>query len=264
MNSPKYVWKFRLFDVPVAVLPSFWFLCVAFSPFLRRIDPETPWVWGLLGWTAATTLAFLLHELGHALAAKRLFGATPEIALGIGTAPNGAAVFGGVTSWRPVYSKKTTNWSQAFVSFAGAGAGFLGVAALLAVAFLCGCDFTVGLAAGTPIPIVLPTDWAVGVDSGAPFSAFLGYFVFGFIYICVFWGAINLAPVYPLDGGQIATALGAQLSPKNGVRNALILSVLCAGGLAYFFFSQGGVFAAFFFAYLTYQNYAILQNATRR
>ena len=54
----QYVWKFRLFGVPVAVLPSFWFLCVAFSPFLSEIDPETPWVWGLLGWTAATTLAF--------------------------------------------------------------------------------------------------------------------------------------------------------------------------------------------------------------
>ena len=264
MNSPRYVWKFRLFGVPVAVLPSFWFLCVAFSPFLSRIDPETPWVWGLLGWTAATTLAFLLHELGHALAAKRLFGATPEIALGIGTSPNGASVFGGVTSWRPVYSKKPTHWSQAVVSFAGSGAGFLGVAALLAVAFLCGCDFTVGIAAGTPIPIIFPTEWAVGVDSDEPLAAFLGYFVFGFIWICVFWGAVNLVPVYPLDGGQIATALGTRLSPKNGVRNALILSVVCAAGLAYFFFLRGSVFAAFFFAYLTYQNYAILQNATRR
>lgn len=260
----QYVWKFRLFGVPVAVLPSFWFLCVAFSPFLSRIDPETPWIWGLLGWTAATTLAFLLHELGHALAAKRLFGAKPEIALGVGTSPNGASVFGGVTSWRPVYSKKPTNWSQAFVSFAGAGAGFLGVAALLAVAFLCGCEFTVGIAAGTPIPIVFPTEWAVGVDSNEPLASFLGYFVFGFIWICVFWGAVNLVPVYPLDGGQIATALGAQLSPQNGVRNALILSVVCAAGLAYFFFSRGSVFAAFFFAYLTYQNYALLQNASRR
>lgn len=260
MNSPRYVWKFRLFGVPVAVLPSFWFLCVAFSPFLSRIDPETPWIWGLCGWTAATTLAFLLHELGHALAAKRLWNASPEIALGIGTAPSGASVFGGVTVWRPVYSKKPTNWSQAFVSFAGSGAGFLGVAVLLAVAFLRGCEFCV--LSETPIPIVLPFDWVVLAESGDPFSAFCGYFVFGFIYICVFWGAVNLVPVYPLDGGQIATALGAQLSPQNGVRNALILSVVCAAGLAYFFFSRGSVFAAFFFAYLTYQNYALLQNAS--
>ena len=258
----QYVWKFRLFGVPVAVLPSFWFLCVAFSPFLSEIDPETPWVWGLLGWTAATTLAFLLHELGHALAAKLLWNAKPEIALGIGTAPSGASVFGGVTSWRPNYSKKPTNWSQAFVSFAGSGAGFLGVAALLAVAFLYGCELQTFMHAG--IPIVLPLDWAVGVDSGAPSAAFLGYFVYGFIWICVFWGAINLAPVYPLDGGQIATALGAQISPRNGVRNALLLSILSGAGLAYFFFLQKNVFAAFFFAYLTYQNFAILQNASRR
>lgn len=262
MNSPRYVWKFRLFGVPVAVLPSFWFLCVAFSPFLSEIDPEKPWIWGLLGWTAASTLAFLLHELGHALAAKRLFGAAPEIALGIGTAPGGASVFGGVTSWSPVYSKKPTNWSRAFVSFAGAGAGFLGVAALLATAFLCGCEF--GVSFKTPIPIVLPLDWLVGADSSAPFDAFLGYFIWGFIYIGVFWGAINLAPVYPLDGGQIATALGAQISPRNGVRNALTLSVVCAAGLAYFFFLRGSVFAALFFAYLAYQNFAILENASRR
>ena len=260
MNSPRYVWKFRLFGVPVAVLPSFWFLCVAFSPFLSRIDPETPWVWGLLGWTAAATLAFLLHEFGHALAAKRFFGAQPEIALGIGTAPSGASVFGGVTSWRPVYSKKPTNWSRAFVSFAGSGAGFLGVAAFLAIAFLCGCELQVFTFSG--IPIVLPTEWAVVADSGVPLDAFRGYFVFAFIYICVFWGAINLVPVYPLDGGQIATALGAQLSPQNGVRNALAVSVVCAAGLAYFFFTQKSVFTAFFFAYLTYQNYAMLQNAS--
>jgi uncharacterized membrane protein len=44
----------------------------------------------------------------------------------------------------------------------------------------------------------------------------------------------------------------------------LYLVIGCAAGLAYFFFTRGSVFAAFFFAYLTYQNYAILQNATRR
>lgn len=264
MNSPRYVWKFRLFGVPVAVLPSFWFLCVAFSPFLSRIDPETPWIWGLLGWTAATTLAVLTHEFGHALAAKRLYGASPEIALGIGTAPDGTFVFGGVTVWRSFYSQKSSNWNQAFVALAGANSLFLGVVALLAVAFLCGCEFTVGIAAGAPIPLVFPTEWALGVDSNDPLAAFLGYFVFGFIWICIFWGAINLVPVYPLNGGQIATALCAQLSPKNGVRNALILSVVCAAGLAYFFFLHESVFAAFFFAYLTYQNYALLQNASRR
>lgn len=261
MHSTRYVWRFRLLGVPVAILPSFWFLCVAFSPFLGRIDPESPWLFGLLGWTAATTVAFLAHELGHALAAKRCFGATPEIALGIGTAPNGAAVFGGVTSWHPIYSKRPTAWSRAFVSFAGPGFGFLGVVALLAIAFLCGCEFIVSTSG--PIPLVLPLDWALGIDSHEPFATFLGYFVYGFIWIGVFWGAINLAPVYPLDGGQISTALASQISPKRGVGVALTLSAVCAVGLAAFFYWRGSVFAAFFFAYLAYQSYALASGGSR-
>ncbi|MBR4835320.1 MAG: hypothetical protein IKU86_13475 [Thermoguttaceae bacterium] len=257
MNLTRYVWRFRLFGVPVAVLPSFWFLCVAFSPFLNRIDSEKPWLFGLLGWTGATTVAFLLHELGHALAAKRCFGASPEIALGIGTATNGASVFGGVTSWRPVYSKTPTAWSRAVVSFAGPGLGLLGVAALFAVAFLCGCEFAGGNVAGTPIPLVLPLDWAVGIASNEPLDAFVGFFVYGFIWIGVFWGAINLAPIYPLDGGQITTALAAHFLPKNGVRAAAILSIVCAVGLAAFFYFCKSFFGALFFAYLAYQNYSL-------
>ena len=51
---------------------------------------------GAAGWVAALLISFLVHELGHALTARRYFGAKPEITLGIGRSPSGASVFGGV------------------------------------------------------------------------------------------------------------------------------------------------------------------------
>lgn len=266
MNWAKYDWKFRLFDVPICVKPSFWILCVVFSPFLSGLSEGTPWVFGLLGWSAAILLSFLLHELGHALVAKRLYGARPAIDLGIGRTASGASVFGGVTTWSPTYAGRAPNgWGRALLAFAGPATGFLGAGILLGIAFLCGCRLFVANAGGSlPIPMILPFEWVAGVESANALSFAAGWFVYGFIWISVFWGALNLVPVYPLDGGQIATALAVQGDPKNGMKTASTISIIFAVLLAYLFYREGSVFAAFFFGYLAYQNYQALQFYSRR
>jgi membrane-associated protease RseP (regulator of RpoE activity) len=43
---------------------------------------------------------------------------------------------------------------------------------------------------------------------------------------------LNLLPIWPLDGGQIARELFDFFSPGRGIRTALGLSMLIAGGIA--------------------------------
>jgi Zn-dependent protease len=51
--------------------------------------------------------------------------------------------------------------------------------------------------------------------------------------INLFWGAINLLPVWPLDGGQISRDLMEWLHPANGVRISLGISIVVAGLIAF-------------------------------
>ena len=52
------------------------------------------------------------------------------------------------------------------------------------------------------------------------------------ILINLFWGLVNLLPVYPLDGGQISRDVCSGLWPEGGVRFSLGLSTFVAGVIA--------------------------------
>ncbi len=256
MNLSKYNWNFTLFGVPVCVMPSFWILCVLFSPFVSGYGGEGSWLFGLIGWSAAVLLSFLLHELGHALAARRLLGARPTIDLGIGRGSSGAFVFGGVTSWTPTFN--ASHKSRAIVSAAGPCAALIGAVVLLLIAFLEGSSFSYTLELGF-LPVVFPTDWLIGVQSSSPIRMAFSYFVYGFFWIGFFWSFVNLVPIFPLDGGQVLTSA---LVAKNGARGALLglkISIACGVVVAALFLSEGSLFAAFFFFYLAYRNYQTLK-----
>ena len=49
--------------------------------------------------------------------------------------------------------------------------------------------------------------WYVVISRRFAQNKFLSFFCFGFIQIGLFWAVMNLIPVYPLDGGQIAREL---------------------------------------------------------
>lgn len=71
------------------------------------------------------------------------------------------------------------------------------------------------------------------------------------IWINFFWTFINLLPILPLDGGQIARdALGP--SRREVTR---WLGVICAGVIAYWAFSIGQLFLGLMLAYLGFMNY---------
>jgi Zn-dependent protease len=78
--------------------------------------------------------------------------------------------------------------------------------------------------------------------------------------INIFWGLINLLPVYPLDGGQISRQLLISSDPYGGIRKSLWLSVIVGGvvavvGWAYMNQPYLGVM----FGMLAFSSYTMLQ-----
>jgi len=77
----------------------------------------------------------------------------------------------------------------------------------------------------------------------------------------IFWGLINLVPVFPLDGGNVARYALLQFDPRDGVRKSLWISVVAGGlvavlGLVYF----RSIYMAFLFGFLAFQSYQSLRN----
>jgi stage IV sporulation protein FB len=185
----------------------------------------------LLLWVACVFVSVLVHELGHALLG-RLFGSQGQIVL---------YSFGGLAIGS---SRLRARWQRIAVYLAGPLAGFgLYVLAHLALG---GGDREFG----SPLEYL-----------GLKFLA----------WINLFWGLLNLLPIWPLDGGQVSRDLLDGLMPEKGVRVALGLSLVVAGVLAVHSLSQeyghplipylnyGGTFPAIFFGLLALNSYQALQ-----
>ena len=176
--------------------------------------------------------------MGHALAA-RAYGWQPQITL------HG---FGGLASYQPTY--RSTR-AQILITAAGPGAGFS-----VRGADRCGdCRWR-----GTSVVF----GWRFGSLLPIRFEAFdsdqLNMLISDLLYINIFWGLVNLLPVYPLDGGQISRELFGLVSPADSVRQSLWLSVIAAAAVAVLAFTRlDDKYIAFFFAYLAYTSYSTLQ-----
>jgi len=166
-------------------------------------------------WMMVVFVSILWHELGHAFAFRR-YGKNPHIVLhGMG----GYAQASGSLSRR----------EDIIVSLAGPGFGF----------FL---GFLVWLVIRAYPQIVV----------GRPF---MGSFVNAMLFVNIFWSAVNLLPVLPLDGGRVCAALvagrRADLAPKIGLGTAAVVAVLAL--------SSGQIYIAILFGFLGYQNWKMMQ-----
>jgi Zn-dependent protease len=99
---------FSLFGIPVRIGLGFWLMSFVFG--FRSDRPFAAGVRSALAWTAIVFVSILLHEMGHALVARR-FGAKPSIKLHA----FGGLTFTGVNMSRP---------RQIAVSLAGPFMGF--------------------------------------------------------------------------------------------------------------------------------------------
>ncbi len=236
-EPPRTPWdlNFWLFGFPVRVHPLFWLVAI----FLGASGD----VRGLLTWVVVLFVSILLHELGHATA-MRAYGLQPSILLyGLG----GLAIYNQLGASR---SGAPQPRSQILISLAGPGAGFLLAAVLIAAIKLSGHHVEF-------FPLGVDGPWIVTDPIGSPL---FGRFLRQLLFFNIIWGLVNLLPVYPLDGGQIAREILVNLNPRDGIRQSLMLSVFAAAGVAVFAVSIDEWFVVILFGYLAYSSYTTLQS----
>jgi Zn-dependent protease len=226
---------FRVFGIPVRVHPFFWLIAALLG--IRLQEPIQ-----VLIWVAAVFVSILVHEMGHAIAALA-HGWQPSVTL---------YGLGGLASYRPTYHDTR---SQVIISLAGPGAGFVFIGLILAVVHLSGHN--IYRSEFGPVPF-----WV----AFRPFaSAELNYLVQDLIFINIFWGLVNLLPVYPLDGGKVAREVFLNINAREGVVQSLWLSVFTGAGLAAFgLITLRSVFMAVFFGYMAYSSYMMIQQYSGR
>lgn len=179
---------------------------------------------GDLQFSIAWVAAVLVSILVHELGhafLQRFFGGSPEIVL---------YAFGGYAS---AVGVRETWWRNVLISLAGPGAGFglwLAILGLLQ-AF------------------------------GPPHNRMADVFVGSMLWINLVWSLLNLAPIWPLDGGRVARELLTRfLKPTTGIVASLVLSIVCATALAaYSYATTGSLWNTLLFALLAYQSYETLQ-----
>ncbi len=117
---------------------------------------------GVVLFVAIGLVSITLHELGHALVARRA-GAEPHVEL---------AGFGGVTRYMPTARSRTRPWALAI--------GLAGPA--------------VGIAVGIAAIIVR--------DATGPYAGVAAQAWQVLVFTSIGWSVLNLLPIPPLDGGQ--------------------------------------------------------------
>ena len=203
-------WSFRIFGVPVHVKFWFWAACL----LTGANQQETS---AILIWVAACFGSILLHEMGH-VGAFRVFGAEAEV---------GLYGWGGLAI--PRRGVRGT-LARLTVSLAGPAAGFCAAGGAAAVAGFAGARIHLGWYLFLPWLAAYPAT-AAGATPGT--SSYLLYVLLNdLLFVNLYWGLVNLLPVYPLDGGQASRALFEQSDPARGRRKSLILSVALAAAIA--------------------------------
>ncbi|HET6324633.1 MAG TPA: site-2 protease family protein [Planctomycetaceae bacterium] len=227
VGTTPYDLRFRLFGIPVTVIPWFWLaaLITGWQPSSRDY-PDL-----LAIWIGCLFVSILVHEMGHALTALA-FGWPPQIYL---------YGFGGLAVYRPTSGRATGR--SVLISFAGPAAGFV----------------LYGLIFGLQ-QLIIPTAWFENLRPRTQLQ--IADFIGQMQWINLRWGLVNLLPVLPLDGGRIAEALLTRFRPWDGPRLAAMLSVVVAGLVAIYFVTHReryGTYPALLFGLLAFSNIQSLQ-----
>jgi len=201
---------FTLGRIPVGATLGYAILALFFSSQLFNVGVE----FGLVG-VFVLTLSLLVHEFGHALAA-RYYRLSPRVTL-VG--------WGGVCHHMP--AKKDGH--DAVIVIAGPLAGLvLGVLALVAQSV-----------------------FSSELQQRQLFAVTLDLLV----YIGVYWSLVNLLPLWPLDGGQLfRLILRRFLPPARAERVTHIVGLAVAIGGAAFAFSEGYKFVGLMALFIAFMN----------
>jgi stage IV sporulation protein FB len=256
-EPPRTPWDldFQVFGFPVRIHPLFW-LAGLMLGFSGGRDAGVM----LVIWMVAFFSSILIHELGHALM-MRWFGRQAHIVLYMmgGLAIEGRPrdlgfgspwSFDSYTGFQP---RQRMPQEQILISAAGPGIQFLLLGLLVAVVYATGGNVT--FAMFEYVPYLLPE---LGGELGKNVN--LLRFIAVMMHINLFWPIINLLPVLPLDGGQIAMQVLMQRDPWGGTQRALWLSVIAGAAMAVFgLLAMQSWFTMILFASLAASSYMTLQ-----
>lgn len=236
-----YDLNFTLAGFPVRVHPLFWLIAVLLGYASGDILQ-------ILIWVLVVFISILVHELGHALAFRR-YGLSSQIILHFA----GGLTVPEATYWGSRWANVALGPNQnILISLAGPGAGFLFAGLVLAGVLVSGGSvITTRLLGFIPVPgfAVLPFGGNI-----------LSLFATSLLWVNIFWGFINLMPVYPLDGGSVTRNILLQADPVDGVRKSLWVSVIAGALIALAaFFLLRSLYMAILFGFLAFQSYQSLQ-----
>jgi Zn-dependent protease len=208
----------KIFGIPTKVEPSFLVLSL-FLAANRGLNLLL-----LLEWLVIVFISVLVHELGHALVARR-FGLSPQITL---------YSMGGLTSWSEVTEIGPPK--HLAISLAGPAAGFLLGGVLFLVA-----------------PMVL---------RAVP-SELLTVAYQDLLWVNIGWGVFNLFPILPLDGGHVLLTLERWLTKKRDQIISHVISLLAALTITYFALTERFFWVAILGIWFAWSNATFLSDRLR-
>lgn len=215
-----YDLNFQCFGFPVRVHPLFWLVALflgADGVWTAQGDVLPYASTRLLSWTSIMFLSILAHELGHALA-MRYFRQSSRIVL---------YVLGGLTIPDSSYGSfsrplRLTRLNEILISLAGPGTGFLMASLTVLFIYTIGGEFRITL---RNFPFYQPQ---LPPETSLSLRIVLSHLLF----MNIFWGLLNLLPIFPLDGGQVSRQLFLQADPWHGLIRSLWFSIATAVGIA--------------------------------
>jgi len=236
----KYDLRFSVAGIPVRVHPLFWLVALLLGSSGALIEIPI--------WIFVLFVSILIHELGHAFALRR-YGMNSQIVLHFA----GGLTVPETTPWGTGWARVSPSPRQEIViSLAGPFTGFIFVALVMLVVVVSG-----GILVTSKVFGFLPLPLTALMPFG---GTVLSIFVTMLLWVNVFWGFINLLPVFPLDGGQVARNILVQYDPLDGVRKSLWVSVVTGGILAVTgLVTFRSVYIAILFGFLAFQSYQSLQ-----
>ncbi len=238
--------NFRLWGIPVSIHPISWVMLLILGGGLGVDSGQQ--LASVLLFVIAGMLCLLVHEMGHALAGRKLTGYVPSIDI---------AGLGGLT-----YTMRLPSTRLGYFLFV-----FAGPLASLLLGVLGGTIFGLQIGhvgEGIAFSLLYPLP-GVGLNPGTVLAieaSGMGHMLLTFYLhlfgVCVWWTIFNLLPIFPLDGGKL---LGTLL---NNDRTACIIGLVFGGllstlCLAWALLGGGSWFNVLITGYLTYLNYNCLR-----
>lgn len=242
-----YDLRFGLLGIPIRVAPWFWLAAVLLGWNLTAVGSQQGLLLTL--WVGAVFLSILVHEMGHAMA-MRYYGIDCSIVL---YHFGGLAIPAGNSGRGGFGRRRGGNESLRDIVITAAGpAAQLGLALAIALAVRL---------SGHSLRFEVPyLEYVLPLSDGRPIASLpmelLTYFL---LLTSVLWALLNLLPVYPLDGGQIARNVFTLFNPSAGIRYSLILSAVAGAGIAVYAFSNKDVFLGLMFGLLALSSFQLLQ-----